>query len=50
MKYSYSDVMTRAMEQGLSYEDAEAVAQHLCPEYKMCSVARFNNEMIRILS
>jgi hypothetical protein len=49
-KMSHVDVLTRGMEQGLSYEDAEALAFHLCPEYRMCSTARYVNAINRILS
>ena len=48
--YSHSDVLVRACEQGLSYADAEALADFLCPEYNSVSVARFVNEIAKVLS
>jgi hypothetical protein len=47
---SYSDVLTGAMGKGLSYDEADDLAQYLCPEYRSVSVARFTNEVNRILS
>lgn len=48
-RLSFLDVLAYAVDMGLGYADAEALADRLCPEYNMTTRERMVREVAKVM-